>query len=101
MIALELFPHVADRIQGAALVKLIDGNNIGEVEHVNFLQLRRCSKFRGHDIQRNITVIHDFSVALADSTCLEDDEVKPAGAEDIQSLRNMFGQGEIGLARCE
>ena len=101
VVTLELFPHVADRIEGAALVKLIDGNNIGEVEHIDFLQLRCCAKFRGHDIQRNITVVHDFSVTLSDSACLEDDEVKPAGSEDIQSLRNMFGQGEIGLARCE
>ena len=51
MIAFELLADVTNGIQSATFVKFIDGHNIGEVEHVNLLKLRRSSELRGHDIE--------------------------------------------------
>ena len=76
MVALELLSHVADGIQGSALVKFVDGDYVGKIQHVDFLQLRRGPKFRRHDVQRHIAVVHDFRIALANSTGFEHNQIK-------------------------
>jgi hypothetical protein len=38
MVALVLFLHIAQCIHSAALVKFVDDNNVGKVEHVDLLQ---------------------------------------------------------------
>jgi hypothetical protein len=45
-IALVLLAHVAQRILGALAVELVDGDEIGEVEHVDLLQLARRRRIR-------------------------------------------------------
>ena len=76
VVALELLSHVADGIEAAALVKLVDGHDVGKVEHVDFFQLGSGAEFRCHDVQGHVAVVHDFRVALTDATRLEDDEVE-------------------------
>ena len=79
VVALELLPHVAQGVLGAALVKLVDGHHIGEVEHVDLLELRGSSKFRRHHVQRDVAVVHDLGVALADATGLKNNQVELSG----------------------
>ena len=50
-VSLNLFSHIAEGIEGASLVKFVDGDDIGEVEHVNFLELRGCAEFGRHNVQ--------------------------------------------------
>ena len=76
MIPLELLANISQCILGTALVKFVDGDNIREIQHVDFFELGCRTKFRCHHIQRNIAVIHDFCVALTDATRLENDQIK-------------------------
>jgi hypothetical protein len=40
-VALVLLAHVAQRVGGALAVELVDRDEVGEVEHVDLLELRR------------------------------------------------------------
>ena len=62
MVALVLLFYSLERILRSSLVKLIDGNHIGEIQHVNFFELGRCPKFWGHDVQRDIAVVNNFGI---------------------------------------
>ena len=97
VVALELLPHVAQRVLGAPLVKLVDGHHVGEVEHVDFLQLRRRPELWGHHVQRHVAVVHDLGVALANAAGLQHDQVEFCGLEDVKRFLHMTRQGQIGL----
>jgi hypothetical protein len=49
-ITLVLLAHVAQRVLGTLAVELVDGDEIGEVEHVDLLQLRRSAEFGRHHV---------------------------------------------------
>ena len=48
MIAAPLLAHVAQRVFGAALLELVQHDHVGEVEHVDLLELARRAVFGGH-----------------------------------------------------
>ena len=54
LVALHLLAHVAQRVLGAAAVELVDRHEIGEVEHVDLLELARGAEFRRHHVERRI-----------------------------------------------
>ena len=93
VVALELLPHIANGIQRAAFVKFIDGNDIGKIQHVNFFKLRRGSKFRCHEVQGHVAVVHDLGVALANAARLQNDEVELTGLEYFHRFGHVLGQG--------
>ena len=76
MCPLVLFAHVAQGIHGSSFIKLIDGDDVGEVNHVNLFQLRGGAEFRRHHVKRHIGVVHDFGVGLPDAGAFEHDEVE-------------------------
>ena len=98
VVALVLLADVAQGIGASALVELVDGHHISEVEHVDLLQLRSGAEFRGHHVQRHVAVVHDFRVALADAGRLQNDEVKTGRFEDAEGVAHVAAQGEVGLA---
>ena len=67
VVALVLLAHVAQGIEGAAFVKFIDRNDIGEIEHVNFFQLSCRAVFGGHHVEADVAVVNDFGVGLPDA----------------------------------
>ena len=73
-VSLDLLAHVAQRILRAAPVELVDRHEIGEVQHVDFLELARGAELRRHHIEGRIDVRHDGGVALPDASRLDDDE---------------------------
>ena len=75
-IALVLLAHVAQRILRALAVELVDGDEVGEVEHVDLFELRRGAELGRHHVQRHVDVRHDRRVALADAGRLDDDQVE-------------------------
>ena len=99
MVAFELLANIPDGIEATALIKLIDGDDVSKVQHVDLFQLRRGAELGCHDVQGHIAVVHDFGIALANSTCFQDDQIKPGDAQDIQSFGHVLGEGEVGLAR--
>src|SRR5918998_177488 len=72
--------RVAQRVLRALAVELVDGDEIGEVEHVDLLELARGAELRRHHVQREIDVRHDGRIALPDAGGLDDDELESGGA---------------------
>ena len=71
-VALELLAHVAQRVLRALAVELVDRDEIGEVEHVDLLELGRGAELGRHHVQRHVDQRHDRRVALADARRLDD-----------------------------
>ncbi len=72
VVALALLAHVAQRVERAALVELVDRDEVREVEHVDLLELRRGAVLGGHDVERDVGVLDDLGVGLADARGLDD-----------------------------
>ena len=53
-VAAHLLAHVAQRVLGAAAVELVDHDQVGEVEHVDLLELAWRAELRRHDVDANI-----------------------------------------------
>ena len=82
----QLTAHVPECVEGAAALELVDRHRVGEVEHVDLLQLRGRPELRGHDVERGVDVRHDAGVALADAGRLDDDEVEAAGPQHREDV---------------
>jgi hypothetical protein len=85
--SLHLLGDVAQRVGRALAVELVDGDELGEVEHVDLLELARGAELRRHDVDRHVDERHDRGVALANARGLDDDEVEPgrlAGRHDVR-----------------
>ena len=76
MIAPPLLAHVAQRVLGAALLELVEHDHVGEVEHVDLLELARRAVLAGHDVQRQVDQVDDLGVRLTDARGLDDDQVE-------------------------
>jgi hypothetical protein len=94
VVALILLAHVAQGVIGALAVEFVDGHEIGEIEHVDLLELRRGAELGRHHIQRGVDQRHDGRVALTNPRGFDDHQIEAgqlAGGEH-------FGQGgrELG-----
>ena len=96
LIALILLAHIAQGIFSAAAVKLVDGDKMGKIEHVDLFQLRGCPKFRGHHVQGYIHMGHNGGIALANTRGFDNDQVKAGKLAG----RNHLGQGCGNFAAC-
>ena len=94
LVALHLLGHVAQGVERALAVKLVDGHKLGKVEHVDLLQLAGRAKLGRHDIQRYIHMRHDGGIALADPRGLHHHQIKArhlAGRNHIRQRRADLG----------
>ena len=78
-VAHQLAGDVAAGVLGAAALELVDRDDVGEVEHVDLLQLRRGAELRRHHVQRLVHEVDDPGVTLADARRLDDHQVEPGG----------------------
>ena len=53
-VARHLAADVAERVLGAASLELVDHHEVGEVEHVDLLELRRRAVLGRHDVDRHV-----------------------------------------------
>ena len=74
-VPLHLLAHVAQRVLGASAIELVDRHEVGEIEHVDLLELARRAEFRCHHVERDVGMRHDRRVALADAGGLDDHEL--------------------------
>ncbi len=86
-IALILFGDIAQCIERALAVEFIDRHEIGEVEHVDFFELRGSAEFRRHHIHAEIDVRDDGGIALADAGSLDDDQIEAGGLAGGNDIR--------------
>ena len=100
-VALHLLAHVAQRVLGAAAVELVDRDEVGEVEHVDLLELAGGAELRRHHVERGVDVRHDRRVALADARGLDDHQVEARGLASRDRIADRGGQLAAGVARGE
>ena len=91
-VADQLAADVAQRVLGAAALELVDRDDVGEVEHVDLLELGRGAVLRRHDVEAGVGERDDRRVALADARRLDDDEVEAAGLEDGDDVVEVVGE---------
>lgn len=91
-VAHQLAAHVAHRVLRAAPFELVDGHDVGEVEHVDLLQLRGGAELRRHHVQRGVDERHDRRVALPDARCLHDHQVEPGRLDHVDHVGQMLRQ---------
>src|SRR5213592_4039257 len=91
-VALDLLAHVAQRVLRALAVELVDRHEIGEVEHVDLLELARGAELRRHHVERNVGVRHDGRIALADAGRLDDNQLEPRRLARGDSVAERSGE---------
>ena len=99
MIALKLLLHITQGIEGTPFVEFVEGNQIGEIEHIDFFELGGGAVLGRHHIQAHIAVLDDFGIALTNTRCFEDDEVEARGLGYIHRILHIFAEREVALAR--
>ena len=103
-IALHLLAHVTQGVEGAAAVELVHRHEVGEVEHVDLLELAGGAELGRHHVERGIDVRDDGGVALADAGGLDDHQIEPrhlAGGDDFRQARRDLAAGGAGGERAE
>ena len=90
-VAHHLPADVAQRVHGAAPLELVDRDDVGEVEHVDLLELAGRTELRRHDVEVDVGERRDRGVALADAGRLDDDEVEPGRPEDGEHVAERLG----------
>ena len=93
-----LLAHIAQGIQGSALVKLVERNQVCKVQHVDFLQLGCCPILRSHHVERQVGMLNDFGVGLADAGGFKDDQIVARRLDRVHGILHVLGKGQIGLA---
>ena len=94
--AAPLAPDVAQRIGRALPVGLVQRDQVGELEHVDLLELRRRAVVGRHHVDGDVDEVDDLRVALADARGLDDHEVEVRGLEHAQGL----GAGLLAVRRA-
>src|SRR5690606_34334676 len=74
-VASHLLAHVAKRVFRTFVLVLVDRYEVGDVEHLDLLELTLRTVLGGHDVQGHVGHAFDLGVALADAARLDDDEV--------------------------
>ena len=88
VVAAPLLAHVAQRVLTTATVELVQDHQVGEVDHVDLLQLARGAVLAGHHVHRQVHQLHHGRVGLADPGGLHDHQVETA------CLQGPYGLGE-------
>ena len=91
-VADQLAADVAHRVLGAAALELVDRDDVGEVEHVDLLELAGRAELRRHDVQGGVDERHHGRVALADAGRLDDDQVEAGRLEHGDDVAEVVGQ---------
>jgi len=76
VVAGPLAPDRAQRVVGELAVELVDRHHVGEIEHVDLLQLGGGAEFGRHHVHGDVGDLDDGGVALADARGLDDDDVE-------------------------
>jgi hypothetical protein len=105
LVALHLLGHIAQSVRGALAVELVDGDELGEIEHVDLFQLAGGAKLRRHHVHRHVHMRHDGGIALADARGLHDDQIEAgrlAGRHHVgQRLADLTSEVTRGQAAHE
>ena len=91
-------------VRAAAPLELVDRHHVGEVEHVDLLQLRGGAELRRHHVQRHVRQPGHPGVALADARRLQDHQViagRRARGDDVLDAVRQLAAAPRGQAAEE
>jgi hypothetical protein len=91
-VADQLAGDLTHRVLGAASLELVDGDRVGEVEHVDLLELRGGAVLRRHDVEAGVDERHHRGVALTDARRLDDDQVEARRIGNGDDVAQVVGQ---------
>ena len=91
-VAHELPGDVPAGVLGSPPLELVDRDDVGEVQHVDLLELGGGAELGGHDVERDVDERHDRGVALADAGRLDDHQVVPRRLAGGDRLGQVLGQ---------
>jgi hypothetical protein len=103
-VAADLAADVAQRVLGPPAVELVDGHDVGQLEHVDLLELGGGAVLGGHDVEGDVGQVDDRRVALPDAGRLDDHQVVaggPAGGDHAGHGRRQLGGRGPGADRAE
>ncbi len=102
-VANQLAADVPQCVCRATTLELVDRDDVGEVEHVDLLQLGGGAELGGHHVERGVDEGHDGGVALADARGLDDHQVEAGALEDVDHVGQVLGHlvGPAGGHRAE
>ena len=90
-VADHLATDVAQGVLGPAALELVDRHGVGEVEHVDLLQLRGGAELRRHHVEGGVHEGHDRGVALADARGLHDHQVEAGRLHHVDHVGEVVG----------
>ncbi len=90
-VAHHLAADVAQGVHRAAALELVDGHDVGEVEHVDLLELAGGAELRRHDVEVDVGETGDRGIPLTDARGLDHDEVEAGGLEDGEHVAERLG----------
>ena len=97
VVATPLLANVAQCVLGTVPVELVEGREVGKVDHVDLLELGGGAVFGRHHVDRHVGEVGDLGVALADAGGLEKDQVEVCGLQDPNRIGNGSGEGAVHL----
>ena len=89
-VAPPLLADVAECVLGAAPIELVEHDHVGEIEHVDLLELTGRAVVRGHHVDREVGQIDDLAVALTDAGRLHKDQGEPGRLEQGDGVPQHF-----------
>ena len=98
-IAPPLLAHVAQGVGRPLAIAFVQHDQVGEVEHVDLLELRRCTVVGRHHVERAVDPIDDLGIALADARRLEQDEIEARRAQHGEGVADRRREREMGAPR--
>jgi hypothetical protein len=98
-VALPLLAHVAQCVFGAALVELVEHDQLGEVDHVDLFELARCAVVAGHHVDREVDEVDDLGIALADAGGFDHHEVVALPLQVRDDVLERGVRGDVLAAR--
>src|SRR5581483_98152 len=101
MVAPPLLAYIAQAVLRAALLTLVQDDEVRKVDHVDLFELTRRPVLAGHDIERQIDEIHDLGVRLTDAGCLDHDEIEACGLVELDDLPQDCGGRQMLPPGCE
>ena len=82
-------------VERPAPIELVDGDDVGVVEHVDLLELGGSTELRRHDIEGDVGELRDGVVSLADAGSLDDHEVVAGECARPHGARQVRGHGAL------
>ena len=95
MVTLPLLANIPKCVLRPALVVFIQNHQLRVIEHVNFLELAGGAIVTRHHVNRQVDQIHNFTVALSNSSGLDHDEIKPQRLEKLNRVVEYFTGGKV------